>query len=67
MAFHYKGGWYWERLSNGSVRLFHLQQDSSVGVELKIDSDSWASIVASVSRSGETGEQFQLAKALHGG
>ena len=73
-AFHWKGGWYFERMDGmdkyGSVRVYHLPQDQPgtnvPDVDLEIDPDSWASIVASVSAEGETGFIFRLARALHG-
>lgn len=68
MAFHWKDGWYFERLANGSVRIYHEEKyvDPDSGVReydvcLDIDSDSWASILASVSARGETGETFREA------
>lgn len=73
MAFHLKGGWYFERLDDGSVRICHEEEGTRADggfveydVCLDIDPDSWASIVASVSAKGETGERFQEAVRYHG-
>jgi len=72
MAFHWKDGWYFERLEDGSVRIYHedLEADQEkemveYDVVIDIDPDSWASIVASVSARGDTAEAFQVAKRFH--
>ncbi len=77
MAFHYKDGWYFERLDDGGVRIYHVEQSvltrsPVLGLEceeydmvLDIDSDSWASVVASVSAQGDTAEAFQEARNFH--
>lgn len=59
--FHARDGWYFERLEDGSVRLFG---DGSVHVDL--DPDTWASAVASVTAQGENRETFDAARKLHG-
>ena len=72
MAFHWKDNWYFERLSNGGVRIYHEERANKGEGEfpeydtcLDIDPDSWASIVASVSKRGETGETFRQAREFH--
>ncbi len=74
MAFHWKDGWYFERLDDGSVRIRH--EDPATKAEgayvendvcIDIPIDSWASIVASVSAKGETSETWKEALHLHGG
>lgn len=75
MAFHWKDNWYFERLDDeGTVRLYHedLEADQEDGIVeydvcLDIDAASWASIVASVSKLGDTAEVFQKVIALHQG
>ena len=72
MAFHWKDGWYFERLTMLAryrwVRIYHVDPEQQIAdVDIEIDPDSWASIMASVSRLGETAYTFALAKALHGG
>ena len=73
MAFHWKDNWYFERLDDGSVRIYHEENyiDRDTGIKeydvcIDIDPDSWASIMASVSVRGDTAEAFQEAKEFHG-
>ena len=73
MAFHWKDGWYFERIIEpklrkyGWVRVFHLPEpDAAPDVSIEIEPNSWASIIASVSREGETAYTFGLAGAFHG-
>ena len=67
--FHYKEGWYFERLPNGSVKISREPQDRVINPPmvtiLEIDADSWPSIVASMSVSGENAHTFQTAQKLH--
>lgn len=65
MAFHWKDNWYFERRENGGVRIYHLDERGIADEDIEIDADSWASIVASVSASGETGETFREARDFH--
>ena len=72
MAFHFKDRWFFERLdTEGTVRIYHetggLQRDDPIGrdVQFDIDPASWASIVASVSLSGDNAVTFPLAEKLH--
>lgn len=71
MAFHWKDGWYFERLdTEGNVRIYHeekgqTEEPKECDVVLDIDPDSWASIIASVSARGETGSTFHEAQKYH--
>lgn len=72
-AVHWRDGWYFERTivpnpeKFGWVRIFHIPQGETVAdVDIEIEPNSWASIVASVCPEGETGFTFGLARALHG-
>lgn len=74
MAFHWKHGWYFERLNekehnrpDGTVKIFHSGEAgvSPGNISLYIDPASWASIVASVTASGDNAETFSLAEKLH--
>ena len=68
MAFHYKEGWFFKRREDGSVRIYQQQPvRENIVKELGIDieADSWASIMASVSARGETGETFREAQQFH--
>lgn len=65
MVFHINRGWTAQRTENGSV---HIVGHDAVGVavvELMMTDTEWASVVASVSASGETGETFGAALDLH--
>jgi len=64
-GFHAHSGWYFRREDDGSVRI--LAPDS-IGTHQRVDFDAntWASIVASVSSSGESGDTFRAALAFHG-
>lgn len=62
--FHYKDGWLFSRLENGSVCI-EKENILTPGFKIIIDSDSWASIVASVSIKGDTREAFDQAANLH--
>jgi hypothetical protein len=63
-VFHHKDGWYFGRLHDGSVLIQKRGLDGGI-LEHVIDVDSWASIVAAVSVSGETRESWQLARVFH--
>ena len=67
--YHYKDGFYAKRNTDGSVTLMKHKDAACQCVraefEFTIDPNGWASIVASVSKSGETGEQFRAAESLH--
>lgn len=67
--FHYKDGFYAKRNDDGSVTLMKHKDASCqcrrAEFEFTIDPSGWASIVASVTKSGETGNQYQKATELH--
>ncbi len=68
--FHAKAGVYFGRLSDGSVEVIvkaDACENAQVLKALSLSPDSWASVVASVSRAGESAEQFAAAVALHAG
>lgn len=67
MAFHYKDGWYFERIKDGDVRIYHLDASNLMDKGFVVDAGSWASIVGSVSKLGDTAETYQRAIALHQG
>lgn len=69
-GFHWKYGWYFKRLEDGSVVI--SKEDERVPSENQpaiplatIDPDSWASIVASVCALGEDGRTHREASQLH--
>lgn len=67
-GFHAHGGWFFRRESDGSVRI--LAPDSlGRGAHQKVvlGPGTWASVVASVSASGENGETFRAAERFHDG
>ena len=78
--FHYMNNLFFGRLADGSVRIlkFHMDKKWPEGespkidqrypdsmIDLEIDPNGWASIVASVSKQGETGERFYRAEKFH--
>lgn len=66
--FHAKEGWMFTREKSGSsVTIKKLTNDQARKEEqyVSFDADTWASIVASVSAQGETGETFRAARAFH--
>lgn len=66
-GFHARDGWFFRRESDGSVRI--LAPDSlGPGAHqcVTLDPDTWASVVASVAASGESGETFRAAQRFHG-
>lgn len=64
--FHYKDNWFFERLDDGSVKITNpTLLRGMLSVNLTVDPDSWASILASVSAQGETAESFQEARNFH--
>ena len=69
--FHYRDGWYFEQLEDGSVRITYpggwIDGGKRDVEEFIIDTDSWCSIIASMSRSGETAEKWQEANRFHKG
>ena len=70
-AFHWKDGWYFKRMKDGSVRVMHSAEMPMTGEEylhpdLTIPPNEWASIVCSVSAGGETGERWEASQDFHG-
>lgn len=64
--FHYKDGWYFERLEDGSVKITHPATGyRNVREGIEIDPASWASIVASVTPVGDNAETYSMATKLH--
>lgn len=68
--FHVQDGWFFEKdIANGSVRIVkreNAQEDSPVVAEIMLDKYSWASIIASLSKEGETTEKWDEAQEFHG-
>lgn len=65
-GFHARDGWFFRREADGSVRI--LAPDSmgpGAHQAVALDANTWASVVASVSRGGETSESFQAARSFH--
>lgn len=67
MAFHWKDNWFFERFEDGSVHIHHHKAPGEEYIDVCIDADSWASILASVCAKGETAESWKMAQALHAG
>ena len=68
LGFHYKDGWYFKRLEDGSVQVTKTAagpQTENIVTQAVIDVDSWASIVASVSVKGDNAESFEAARKFH--
>lgn len=73
-GFHFKDGWFFKRQEDGSVHIYHVppgfagagDEAPEADAEVVIDFSSWASVVASVSSTGETSQSYQIASALHG-
>ncbi len=76
-GFHAKEGWYFERMTDekygwvkitcyrgSSIQKDHWQEESKI--EIEIEPNMWASIIASVCPEGGTGYTFNLASAFHG-
>jgi hypothetical protein len=75
MAYHWRNGWYWSRLPDGSVEVRNHgdfeKHDSNCGsgdgrVTLVIPPAEWASIVSSVSKGGESNGGYRAAVDFHG-
>ncbi len=74
IGFHCREGWYFKRQDDGSVRIFHVDGHAEglgfppeTDADFLIDADSWASVVASVSKGGETGDRWQAILVFHMG
>jgi hypothetical protein len=66
--FHAKDGWYFDRLPGGMVRIERRTNDAKNTLieALTVTPETWASIVASVSELGETGDTHRHALIFHG-
>lgn len=75
-GFHWRDLMFWKRLDDGSVRIrLFARRDSGAVMdgdddepvrEWIIPPSEWASIVASVSYQGETGDSYRTALGFHG-
>ena len=68
--FHAKDGWFFQRNEDGSVSIIHnpsSSPDQGKAPDVTIDASVWASVVASVSRSGEENGRFYEALRFHDG
>lgn len=67
-GFHARDGWFFRREDDGSV---HIAAPDSLGPgasqAVTLDANTWASVVAFVSRDGETAESFAAAVRFHNG
>jgi hypothetical protein len=65
-GFHWQRGWFFKRQPDGSVRVSHVEPRAGyVDRQFLVPPDEWASIVASVSAGGETGDRWQQAREFH--
>lgn len=64
-AFHWRDGWFFKRLSDGSVRVMRRERPNYFAVDITIPATAWASIVCSVSALGATGAQWKAALDFH--
>lgn len=67
LEFHVTDGFTAKRVDKGSVRLRKYKDShcDDILFEITVDYASWASIVAHVSKRGETGESYHEARAFH--
>lgn len=65
--FHWRDGWHWQGLEDGTVEVWHGDESGPSADALRIPATEWASIVAHVSARGETGETYYQALRFHGG
>lgn len=61
-GFHAREEWFFKRLPGGSVRITSVKPTPRAVV---LDPSTWASIVAAVSATSETGETYRAALAFH--
>lgn len=71
-GFHWREGWYFLRLTNGDVRVTHYNSGpysphpgGYVARQFTIPLDEWASIVASVTQSGEIPGRWDQVRRFH--
>lgn len=66
--FHATDGWYFERLSDGRVRIVvQPKLDEAPVTDIIFDEGTWCSIAASVSPNGDNAASFAAATAVHQG
>lgn len=68
--FHAKDGWFFTRLENGTVAIEKrkdAKETSPIVSYATFTPDEWASIVASVSKTGEANRRFFQALSFHSG
>ena len=68
--FHLKEGWYFERLSDGSVMVTKRKDaglESPIVTRIVVPPEEWASVVASVSAGGEGNGGWKQALDFHSG
>ncbi|MEQ1891067.1 MAG: hypothetical protein ABL998_00875 [Planctomycetota bacterium] len=68
MSYHSHSNWHWERLPDGGVRIVKIGstlKDVTLDEHI-VTAETWASIVASVSKGGEENGRFYDALAFHG-
>lgn len=63
-GYHWADGWFFKRVDDQSVRIVKVTGNEVVA-RAEIPAHEWASVVASVSRGGETGAKYRSALALH--
>lgn len=69
-AYHWREGLYFSRLASGDVRIhkaINHPNDTMAATDLLIPANEWASIVAAVSKGGETSESYSGTLAFHTG
>ena len=59
--FHWRDGWYFSRMKDGDVLM------ENAPLRVVIPAAEWASIVASVTPTGDTAETYSEAVRLHSG
>ena len=69
-SFHWREGLHFKRMESGGVRVVKRNDYPSQAIpvmDFVIPPNEWASIVASVSKGGETGESYRGTLAFHMG
>ncbi len=64
-GFHAFDDWYFLPLADGEVRITKASQYGA-SAQITLDANTWCSIIAGVSATGETGDQWQRAREFHG-
>lgn len=65
-GFHWRDQWFFKRMPGGHVRITHAEVGHEV-TQILVPPLEWASIVASVSPEGESGDTWKQAAEFHGG